>query len=64
MNWVKRSGFQDIVCFYQAPLSELEQRSTSWAPIKSLSDFLCPVDQQKTIEGYPRPWRFYLRAKK
>ncbi len=64
LNWVRRSGFQDVVCFYQAQVSELEQRSTPWAPIKSLGDFLSPIDRQKTIEGYPRPWRFYVRAKK
>jgi tRNA (mo5U34)-methyltransferase len=64
MNWIKRSGFREAVCFYQAPLSVEEQRATEWAPIKSLQDFLSPIDPQKTIEGYPRPWRFYIRAKK
>ncbi len=62
-HWMRRSGFRDIVCFYQGQLSELEQRATSWASIKSLRDFLSPIDSQKTIEGYPRPWRFYLRAR-
>lgn len=64
MNWIKRSGFREAVCFYQAPLSELEQRPTEWAQIKSLGDFLNPLDRQRTVEGYPRPWRFYIRAKK
>jgi tRNA (mo5U34)-methyltransferase len=64
MNWIKRSGFREAVCFYQGPLSELEQRTTAWAPIKSLKDYISPMDSQKTVEGYPRPWRFYIRAKK
>ncbi len=64
LHWVQRSGFSDAVCFYQAQVSELEQRSTAWAPVKSLKDFLSPIDRQRTVEGYPRPWRFYIRAKK
>lgn len=64
MTWVKRSGFREVVCFYQGPLSEQEQRRTDWAPIKSLKDYISPIDPQKTVEGYPRPWRYYIRAKK
>lgn len=63
LNWVVRSGFREAVCFYEGVLCEEEQRSTPWAPIKSLKDFLSPSDNQKTIEGYPRPWRFYVHAK-
>ena len=64
MNWLHRSGFRNIHCFHKDKLSEQEQRSTEWAPIKSLKDFLHPDDPEKTIENYPRPWRFYLTAKK
>lgn len=64
LNWIKRSGFKNPVCFYRAPLSVEEQRRTTWAPIKSLADFLSPTDQTKTIEGHPRPWRFYVKAKR
>ncbi|MFO0447474.1 MAG: DUF1698 domain-containing protein, partial [Pseudomonadota bacterium] len=35
-------------------------RSTAWAPIKSLQDFLDPQDSTRTVEGYPAPWRHYL----
>ncbi len=62
LTWLRRSGFHNSTCFYQAPLSTEEQRSTTWAPIKSLSDFLSPTDDTKTVEGYPRPWRFYVKA--
>lgn len=60
-HWVRRAGFQKVECFFAEALSPLEQRSTSWAPVKSLIDFLDPNDKTKTIEGYPAPWRYYLR---
>jgi len=63
-HWMSRSMFRDVECFYSEPLCVDEQRSTAWAPIDSLEQFLDPNDDQKTIEGYPAPWRFYLRARK
>ena len=63
-NWLIRSQFDEIHCFYRSPLTSEEQRSTSWAPIKSLSDFLDPQNPHKTIEGYPAPYRFYMVATK
>lgn len=63
-TWLRRSRFQDIQCFYSEPLSSEEQRTTKWAPINSLKDFLDPDDKTKTIEGYPAPHRFYVKAKK
>lgn len=60
-HWVRRAGFQQVETIYGEPLSCVEQRPTPWAPIKSLASFL-QEDQQKTIEGYPAPWRFYLKA--
>lgn len=56
-NWVKRAGLRwhDV---FSGPLDLAEQRSTEWAPIKSLKDFLT-LDGEQTIEGYPRPHRFY-----
>ena len=64
MSWLRRTGFVDIDCFYAEPLLIEEQRTTSWAAVASLSDFLHKTDNKKTIEGYPRPWRFYVNAKK
>ncbi|MFW7380817.1 MAG: tRNA 5-methoxyuridine(34)/uridine 5-oxyacetic acid(34) synthase CmoB [Oligoflexus sp.] len=61
-TWIRRAGFHKIDCIFGEALSPLEQRSTAWAPVKSLSDFLDPGDPSKTIEGYPAPWRFYLKV--
>jgi len=64
VNWLTRAGFQDIEVFFNEPLSTTEQRSTTWAPYKSLCDFLDPQNSDKTIEGYPAPSRIYLKAHK
>jgi len=63
-NWMARSGFSEIHCFFAEPLSPQEQRRTAWADIPSLQDFLDPHDPSLTIEGYPAPWRYYIRARK
>ncbi len=62
-HWLSRAGFQEIETFYNEPLSTEEQRASQWAPIKSLADFLDPVDSSRTVEGYPAPRRFYLLAR-
>ncbi len=61
-NWLKRIGFKEIDVFYEEPLSFQEQRKTSWANASSLLEGV--QDNQKTIEGYPYPYRFYLSAYK
>lgn len=62
-HWLSRAGFQKVEVFYNEVLSPEEQRSSAWAPIKSLADFLDPVDSTRTVEGYPAPRRFYLLAR-
>ena len=63
VNWLRRSGFVNIRVFYAEPLSSEEQRVTEWAPVHtSLQNSLHPTDETKTIEGYPRPLRIYVRA--
>lgn len=62
-NWLSRAGFKNISTIYSEPLSQNEQRRTAWADIKSLADFLDANNPSQTIEGYPAPWRHYLRAK-
>lgn len=62
--WLKRTQFRDVQVFFKEPLSVDEQRSSSWADIKSLRSFLDPGDITKTVEGYPAPWRFYVKARK
>lgn len=64
LNWITRSGFHEPYCFYKGQLSSDEQRATQWAPGKSLENFLLPTDNQYTVETYPRPWRFYVIARK
>jgi len=63
-NWLRRAGFIEIHCFYDAPLSSAEQRRTSWAPGDSLEEFLWPGDPTRTVEGYPAPRRIYFSAHK
>ena len=62
-NWVRRAGFSRIDVVFSGALSTEEQRATDWAPIKSLRDFLHPEDPTRTCEGYPAPYRFYLRIR-
>lgn len=59
-NWIRRAGYTRIRWIHAAELERAEQRTTAWAPVKSLADFLDPTDPQRTIEGYPAPQRFYL----
>mmetsp|Transcript_469 Transcript_469/g.596 ORF Transcript_469/g.596 Transcript_469/m.596 type:complete len:460 (-) Transcript_469:117-1496(-) len=60
--WLTRAHFKDIEIFYADKLSTDEQRATEWADIRSLQQALDPKDMTRTIEGYPAPHRFYLRA--
>jgi tRNA (mo5U34)-methyltransferase len=66
MNWVKRAKFKEVELLSDSELNSDEQRLTEWcpAPRQSLDDFLDPDDSLKTIEGYPAPRRFLIRAKK
>jgi len=63
-TWMARAGFAQIHCFYAEPLSPQEQRRTPWADLDSLQEFLDPTDSTRTCEGYPAPWRYYIRAQK
>lgn len=63
-NIVRRSGFQYVDTFFETKLSSEEQRRSPFSPHESLTDFLNPEDPNKTIEGYPAPWRFYLKARR
>lgn len=60
--WLTRAHFKDIEMFYSNKLSTDEQRSTQWADISSLEQALNKDDQSRTVEGYPAPHRFYMRA--
>ncbi|MEJ2032823.1 MAG: tRNA 5-methoxyuridine(34)/uridine 5-oxyacetic acid(34) synthase CmoB [Deltaproteobacteria bacterium] len=61
-NWLRRAGFQETVIFASHPMADAEQRRTDWMTFESFADFLDPADPGRTIEGYPAPWRVFLRA--
>ena len=60
INWLKRAQFKNISCFFNEPLSTKEQRTTTWAPVASLSSYLKEKNPSVTKEGHPAPKRFYL----
>lgn len=63
-NWLQRVNFNNIEIIFAEELSTEEQRATDWANVRSLSESLDPDDDSKTVEGYPRAHRFYLRCTK
>lgn len=56
-NWLQKVGFRDISMISSTAVRPEEQRSTRLAPFESLSDYLDPEDDSKTVEGYPAPRR-------
>ncbi|MCI2285502.1 tRNA 5-methoxyuridine(34)/uridine 5-oxyacetic acid(34) synthase CmoB [Colwellia sp. MSW7] len=55
--WMERCGFKNIRVVNTDITAVDEQRKTEWIDTESLSDFLDPKDNSKTIEGYPAPQR-------
>lgn len=62
--WLERCKFKNIRIVDVNQTSTEEQRSTEWMTFQSLTDFLDPSDQSKTIEGYPAPRRATIVAEK
>ncbi|MDX8396651.1 MAG: tRNA 5-methoxyuridine(34)/uridine 5-oxyacetic acid(34) synthase CmoB [Mariprofundaceae bacterium] len=62
--FLKRAGFKNIRCVDINQTSIEEQRATDWMTFESLSDFLDPSDNNKTIESYPTPLRATIIATK
>ncbi|WWO99957.1 MAG: tRNA 5-methoxyuridine(34)/uridine 5-oxyacetic acid(34) synthase CmoB [Candidatus Dasytiphilus stammeri] len=62
--WLDRSGFKDIRIVDYTKTTLLEQRSTVWANVDSLSNFLDINNPDQTIEGYPAPLRAIIIARK
>lgn len=62
VNWLKRAGFSQVELFCQHPMDDNEQRRTEWMTFESYRDFLDPADPGKTMEGYPAPWRVFVKA--
>eukprot|EP00558_Chaetoceros_sp_UNC1202_P000761 CAMPEP_0197256090 /NCGR_PEP_ID=MMETSP1429-20130617/74180_1 /TAXON_ID=49237 /ORGANISM="Chaetoceros sp., Strain UNC1202" /LENGTH=272 /DNA_ID=CAMNT_0042719555 /DNA_START=9 /DNA_END=827 /DNA_ORIENTATION=+ len=63
-NWLRRANFTNIEVIFSEELSTEEQRTTDWAPLRSLQESLDPEDTSKTVEGYPRAHRFYVKCRK
>jgi len=55
--WMERCGFKNIRVVNTDITAIDEQRKTQWIDTESLSDFLDPNNNNKTIEGYPAPQR-------
>lgn len=61
-RWLARTGFADIRLVDVTTTTYEEQRRTDWMTFESLEDFLDPVDQSRTLEGYPSPTRAVMTA--
>jgi tRNA (mo5U34)-methyltransferase len=64
IGWVQQSGFRDVHCVDVTVTTTEEQRRSDWMQFQSLTDYLDPTDQTKTIEGYPAPLRAIVIASK
>lgn len=62
--WLTKVGFVDVCCVDVDTTSTDEQRATDYMTYHSLADFLDKDDPSKTTEGYPRPQRAVMIAKK
>jgi tRNA (mo5U34)-methyltransferase len=58
--WLHRIGFKTIEVIDITQTKTDEQRATKWCEFESLADFLDPIDNNLTIEGYPAPTRAIL----
>ena len=62
VQWLKRCGFKNVRVVDVSKTTTEEQRTTDWMQFDSLNKFLDPVDNSKTIEGYPGPTRAIVLA--
>ncbi len=63
-HWLLRAGFSEVELFCSHPMSADEQRRTEWMVFESFSDYLDRKNPERTVEGYPAPWRVFLSAAK
>lgn len=63
-NWMRKAGFIDTHLFSAHSMSSEEQRRTDWMVFESYDDFIDPGNPQLTIEGYPAPWRVFVKGRK
>ncbi|EKD39224.1 MAG: hypothetical protein ACD_75C00470G0002 [uncultured bacterium] len=64
VNWLKKAGFTAVELFCSHPMSSLEQRRTDWMSFESYEDFIDRSNSTLTVEGYPAPWRIFVRGQK
>lgn len=63
-HWMVRAGFKDAQLFCSHPMSSIEQRKTEWMIFESYNDYLDSDNKHLTIEGYPAPYRVFLKGMK
>ena len=63
-DWAIESGFNINYIDPIQKTTPIEQRSTYLGVSKSLNTFLDPINPEKTIEGYPAPYRVMMRLEK
>ena len=64
INWVRKAGFRNVQLVDHSQVTVDEQRRTPFMTFESLADFLDPDDHNKTIEGYPGPYRTVIKAER
>ncbi len=63
LGWLRKVGFEAAELVDVTTTSTREQRSTEWMRFHSLSDFLDPDNNGRSIEGYPAPRRAIVSAR-
>ena len=64
LNWLRKAGYAGVELFCSHPMSSAEQRRTPWMTFESFTDYIDREDPTLTVEGYPAPWRIFVRAEK
>jgi tRNA (mo5U34)-methyltransferase len=62
LTWLHKIGMRNATVVDVSTTTSEEQRSTDWMHFQSLPDFLDPLDNRLTIEGYPAPRRAIITA--
>ena len=63
-RWLAEGGFEAVRALRVDITSSTEQRPTAWMERESLAASLDPRDASRTVEGYPRPRRALLLARR
>jgi len=63
-NWMHKAGFTEVELFHRHPMSGAEQRRTDWMTFESYDDFVRSDNPEITVEGYPAPWRIFVKGRK